>query len=289
MRVLLSLLLTCFLYVHLFSQVLTSIPSPTVRQIYNFSAGDTFEYHDISGNYWMDIITTKENANNTSVTYTYTYNACLNCYYSNRDTTLFNQSETFDDLDSVYYLPWFYQYARSPIGAAITDTSVSIQDNDTVWSATASTQVPYQEDPGDSWDTGWEYEEASFGIGLGLMSSGSWGIYQGYDFELIYAHKANGQIWGTPYYFPTSINVPGERPLNLSVYPNPTNSVLQIETESKEDYELHLCDITGHQLLSHKFNIRTELNLSQFLHGMYLIEIFDHDKLLAATRKVVLQ
>jgi hypothetical protein len=59
----------------------------------------------------------------------------------------------------------------------------------------------------------------------------------------------------------------------IGVYPNPTNSMLFLEVGQITDFKVDLYDIHGRALL-HDANIR-QLNLAQFVNGLYIVLITD--------------
>ena len=72
----------------------------------------------------------------------------------------------------------------------------------------------------------------------------------------------------------------------LKIYPNPTNSIITIETEYPDLYSIQIASLNGQLLLSKEFEGTThQIDLSSFQKGVYLITIRSENFLI--TRKIV--
>ena len=72
----------------------------------------------------------------------------------------------------------------------------------------------------------------------------------------------------------------------LRIYPNPTTSLLTIETESPDHYSINITTLNGQQILSGEMKGTTrQLDLSSFQSGIYFITIRSKD--FVATKKIV--
>jgi Secretion system C-terminal sorting domain/Fibronectin type III domain len=58
---------------------------------------------------------------------------------------------------------------------------------------------------------------------------------------------------------------------NLKIYPNPTTGILNLDLQ--EEATLSVFDISGKQLLTQKANGNTQLNLSDFAKGIYVLKV----------------
>ena len=71
---------------------------------------------------------------------------------------------------------------------------------------------------------------------------------------------------------------------NLKIYPNPTTDILNLDLQ--EEATLSVFDISGKQLLTQKANGNTQLNLSAFAKGIYVLKIVN-DNTETKTLKIV--
>ena len=76
----------------------------------------------------------------------------------------------------------------------------------------------------------------------------------------------------------------------ISIYPNPTSGLLEIHCLLiGNSYSLKLYDVYGKFLLATKMtDSYTEIDMSSYANGIYLVKIFNEDKIIS-TRKVVKQ
>ena len=76
----------------------------------------------------------------------------------------------------------------------------------------------------------------------------------------------------------------------VSVYPNPTNSILYVETQSvvsPQQTEYRVFNLTGQQILSGKAVGTLQINFSGQSKGMYVLQVVDGDRVI--TKKIVVQ
>lgn len=76
----------------------------------------------------------------------------------------------------------------------------------------------------------------------------------------------------------------------VGVYPNPTNSILYVETQSvvsPQQTEYRVFNLTGQQILSGKAVGTLQINFSGQSKGMYVLQVIDGDKVI--TKKIVVQ
>lgn len=84
--------------------------------------------------------------------------------------------------------------------------------------------------------------------------------------------------------------IPEDDALLLHTYPNPVNETLYISMESQKEFTLQLVDVLGRVLYTEDFSagiIQTELSISQYVSGVYLITITSVDS--TSTQKIVKQ
>ncbi|CAG5085927.1 T9SS type A sorting domain-containing protein [Parvicella tangerina] len=87
-----------------------------------------------------------------------------------------------------------------------------------------------------------------------------------------------------------SVSVDEVETPSFSVYPNPTNAMLQLELTEINNASIKLYDLLGNELINQKANALTEsLDLGDLPSGTYFIKVVDNLKGLSTTQKVVLQ
>jgi len=72
----------------------------------------------------------------------------------------------------------------------------------------------------------------------------------------------------------------------IKVYPNPVENVLLIETIENIDFEIIMIDMNGKIVFERKLIGSTEINLTDFAKGTYLLNIFTKDHIKAKTYKI---
>ena len=63
------------------------------------------------------------------------------------------------------------------------------------------------------------------------------------------------------------------------VYPNPTNSILNIQSKNNQTIsEVNVYDLLGKKLINRKVTVsNTELDLTNYTPGLYLLEVISAD------------
>ncbi|MDI9341666.1 MAG: T9SS type A sorting domain-containing protein [Sediminibacterium sp.] len=95
---------------------------------------------------------------------------------------------------------------------------------------------------------------------------------------------------GSRLMYNTPVDEPGHILLNdqVLVYPNPANAVLRVTNEgSQENTLLRLLDISGKVVISQTLKGNTELNTAALNNGIYFIQLFQNDKLIAVKKVVI--
>ena len=74
----------------------------------------------------------------------------------------------------------------------------------------------------------------------------------------------------------------------ITVFPNPVKERLNITLPQDNNYEIHLFDLTGKEILTRNIenNNSAQYNLSRLKTGMYLLVIVDRQNKLSATIKL---
>jgi hypothetical protein len=62
--------------------------------------------------------------------------------------------------------------------------------------------------------------------------------------------------------------------MNLLIYPNPTNGIIQIRNELSSDANLIITDITGKLIIKSQLSkLNNQIDLSNIVNGLYLLII----------------
>jgi polyhydroxybutyrate depolymerase len=73
---------------------------------------------------------------------------------------------------------------------------------------------------------------------------------------------------------PTSVNPLNDNLTDINIYPNPTNSFINIELELREEVECSLLDLTGQTILHTSINNNNhKLDVSKLKRGLYILRI----------------
>jgi hypothetical protein len=236
----------------------------TVREIYDFAVGDTFMYYyesDIrggspNGNYRSRktyIVIEKTIApTNDSVKYLFEMQyEFVHVYYSTGsgiDTIL----NIFSNLDSFIVPPpfldtCFYMFTNCCSSCCIDSSAVYLDSTFGGFRKTNEKQI----------DVCFAHSESNkFTSGIGNVQyheSNEDGLFGTYSQILVYYHKANGERWGTPYYF-TIIGVEEKPTIHATLFPNPATEQIEISipTDAVSKYEnllFNLYDVTGRNIL----------------------------------------
>lgn len=136
----------------------------------------------------------------------------------------------------------------------------------------------------DTFYIGWmKTTENLMNVGLDLNYSGPnkkfYSIYNGIWSTSSY----DGAIMMQPIFGDVNqanINNVNQSNLSISMYPNPVNDFLNIQINEKNNHteNFFIYDISGRLLLSNSFNDYTNIDLSNFSKGFYIIEIKSGDK-----------
>lgn len=75
--------------------------------------------------------------------------------------------------------------------------------------------------------------------------------------------------------------------LNVSIYPNPTTGVINIENIDNTTYTIVVADMLGKQILVNS-NVYNQINLQDVKTGLYLLHLTDNTSGLKATKKIII-
>ena len=74
---------------------------------------------------------------------------------------------------------------------------------------------------------------------------------------------------------PISFTISSNSAPKITIFPNPTSNEFFIEAEGRNDLSVEVSSLLGHSLLK-KMAIETNINLSQFSAGIYIVKIYDN-------------
>jgi len=75
---------------------------------------------------------------------------------------------------------------------------------------------------------------------------------------------------------------------NITIYPNPVNSVLHITSENIQDYNLKVYNAIGELILqSDKLSSNSEVDLTQYPEGMYFLQVYSNNKIF--NKKIIIE
>ncbi len=69
-----------------------------------------------------------------------------------------------------------------------------------------------------------------------------------------------------------------EEPLNVDIYPNPTDGRIRVVLEDNNDASYQVIDLNGRLQFSGEMNGETEIDLSTLANGMYILRVIQEDK-----------
>ena len=237
----------------------------TVRQVYNFSVGDTFDYQTTTFNYDFNINT---------VTYS---RQVINqkAWGSIQDTIIYNNSWIITNLDSIAILQ---MHGFDSLGLTV------VYFDTTSYSGYLSNRLSMG-----GIDVANNYTVTA---GLGLTREISYSVSSNPNFpnftdkKLIYFSNGN-QSFGIPYYILAGVNDLTNTP-TITLYPNPTSDQLHLSiSDASHHYQFILTDLFGSELLSQPITDKeTTLNISHLASGLYTWRLTS-DNAMIKTGKVV--
>lgn len=122
-----------------------------------------------------------------------------------------------------------------------------------------------------------------YGLGIGLTFFDGSSITP-FTQALIY-YKKGIEICGTPISFPTSISAPSVFDLKIKYFPNPTNDILNIETDLS-NFDIKISNLSGQLVL--KSQNTAAINIRHLPNGLYFLQVFE-GVILRGVNKFVVQ
>jgi hypothetical protein len=90
----------------------------------------------------------------------------------------------------------------------------------------------------------------------------------------------NGANWG-------NIDITEDVLSTVSVYPNPSNGIVNITIDSNEDYSIEVTNILGEIIMLKEINSNSLINLGEFGKGTYLVKVSNSE--LSKTERIVIE
>jgi hypothetical protein len=105
--------------------------------------------------------------------------------------------------------------------------------------------------------------------------------------QLIYYHKANGAIWGTPSYYTGISDVSGGN--NITIYPNPAGDEFTIHTDQYQGLHFELFDMLSEKVMTLDLSeSETQVSRNNLQSGIYFWQITDRNNKIK-TGKLILE
>lgn len=257
---------------------------PTVRQVYDFAVGDTFEYYITSNTaadvYYMNVVLVRTNFANDSIIYVTKGIKIDSGATMQKDIT----NSTVLDLDSPCYKPWITAHTHL-------DSAVAVNDSFCITRMHSGYSF-YCNEVG-NYVNGRMNTTGQCKIGLGATDT--YNCLTGTvcdncnDTYLMYFHKADGSTGGTPYDFAGAISdlING---LDIKVFPNPVNDhyELQLSATPPEDTYLQIFDNEGNlvkQELIH--SLTNTYSRGNLVSGLYFWQVTLGDDILKRGQMIV--
>lgn len=74
----------------------------------------------------------------------------------------------------------------------------------------------------------------------------------------------------------------------ISIYPNPSNGIVNIKMETESNYTLSVFDTAGRKLIHQTFTgASTSVEVGEFSSGLYFVEVVDAKKNIVYREKVI--
>lgn len=235
---------------------ITSQPTSTVGEIFNYEIGDVFHYHIAFG------------GGGTGTTQ-YTNIEVLDKFYSNNSDTVYYVLDIASKEQNYPLTYWEYNYEvdtiyYSRLDNVICDSAIVNIDSSLYHGRIINTCLYSQ--GGDSWMDKW-----AVGCGLVCHSFSSSTHSHVWDEELVY-YKKGSEIWGTPIYVSNAEIEPFNS--KVLIFPNPANDLINIQNKHLKNTLIEIYSLTG--VLVKRINIQNEsttIDISKLTRGMYLIVI----------------
>jgi hypothetical protein len=275
----------------------TLIPS-TMREVYNFAVGDTFETqcerYNLGGTQGCNsnsiamVIVLSRTDSPDSIKYQMKRNNYFswNCHYQYGGTS--TDSSLYTDVIILLDSSVFWDHAGHTQGCD--SFCVCFTDTFYVDSSLNNRKINshFEGCPG------WAGSGVAYADGLGMISNGfgseDYMLEQG-GCGLSYYHKANGEVWGTPLSFNIISDVKDVVDHNtIHAFPNPAISSLTIQSENTfpPQTTFQLFDLRGRMVLQQELSAKTtRVELVDVSSGMYLYNVVEGKEKVGSGKVVV--
>lgn len=88
---------------------------------------------------------------------------------------------------------------------------------------------------------------------------------------------------------PYAVNELSNNSLKFKVYPNPAKNNITIETTEDKKFIVHITNPLGQQIITQSFQKKTEVDVSAFGKGLFLVEVCDEKEVKCHTEKVLVE
>ena len=241
----------------------------TIREIYAFSVGDSFEY-EVSSHQLFE-----PHCNYDGYTLT-----VITGFNISHDTITY-ESKSFSQSAGACCQPGcgFSQYAYSSGGTTIIDADSTIFYSLPCFNGdqcldTAFINANYDSHKQDHfYDNSFDLRDETFADGLGQIKGDDIFEYDKVEhiMQLIYFHKANGEIWGQPQTIISGIETLQPDEPSLQLFPNPSNEQIQLTTTAPNPTEVKIYDALG-RLVKQQAYTKT-IDVSKLATGHYILEL----------------
>jgi Secretion system C-terminal sorting domain len=259
-------------------------PPLTVREVYDFAVGDTFQYY-LQGNclYYTGrtvqivILDKWYSAKKDTVFYKQKYERYGVEYPSNRP--IYIDYERKELTISYTHLDSAINYNFSKVNCPITNTQ-SRYCRDSIYNAYNKRNTYFfKREIVATVGSTFEYSQ---GLGRTLNKSISEDPCGNQTEELIYFHKVN-EIWGASKPIISSDNTPSVYN-KIKLSPNPAKGIIYLETEIDFD-KIQIIDLNGQVVLSE--NKTHQVSISDLSNGIYFMQIFKQKTLICVNKIIV--
>jgi hypothetical protein len=246
----------------------------TVRQVYSFCVGDTFDYSEVTNNYDYNLFTTS-----------FARVVISQVYISpGQDSFIYNNNWVITNLDSiaVYQIDTGYYHMT---------TQVSFFDTSSFWGRN-SNRIGFPNADGGT------YSNVTDSLGLtisgySMASTINSGYYTDtYEKRLIYFSDGH-RSFGTPYYDQYAylhLGILNQDIVNsIHLYPNPTTDQihLSISEVNGPDYQLFLTDILGQEVYTSPVTqSESTFDISNLSQGIYTWRLMENNSIVKAGKIV---
>ncbi|NQY08759.1 MAG: T9SS type A sorting domain-containing protein [Flavobacteriales bacterium] len=195
------------------------------------------------------------------------------------DFTTTDSIYTRDTIDVTYIVSELKQFEKVPLD--INDAySVQFTESNTMFKTIDSDWSAY--DNCINLPVGCGAGQKTYGEHLGL-SKFNFSCHGASAGESLVYYKKGDEEWGEPVYLEGIVNSVSNleaSSIQINIYPNPVNDILNISLTQNSTGTLQLVDVSGKTILKDSFRNKTEiqLNLSGFAAGMYVLQIKTGDQ-----------